>query len=60
MLLRESAGEHGAERSGTAGAVGNRPTKPRRSTCGRQRPAEKTDGKPAVRSSCEGTGGVVS
>ena len=28
--------------------------------CGRQRPAEKTGGKPAVRSSCEGTGGVVS
>ena len=68
MLLRESAGECGAERSGAAGAVGHSPTKPlcegRRlraaGNCGRKRPAEKTDGKPAVRSSCEGTGGVVS
>lgn len=30
MLLRESAGECGAERSGAAGAVGRSPTKPPR------------------------------
>lgn len=30
MLLGESAGEHGAERSGAAGAVGRSPTKPPR------------------------------